>query len=121
MATKRFIRVHADLPLLNIEGAPATNADGPMTTSHATFVAYRTTNPAFTEGKPFTLDFIVSGDNIRAAFRGAAPGSHVCIDGEDYERLKRATEAGSYDAMHAGSLLPFIRAILDATSTAPAP
>ena len=126
---RRYIVVPEDLPLVEIDGVTPVkdrDTDKPITVSFQKFLEGRTTDPAYVSDTPrdpatvqWTMPMVVSGEAVRAAFRKEPPGAVVELDDDDYQRLKRGTEKGTYHAVAAASLIGFMRVVMDAKTEDP--
>ena len=118
MSLPRYIQVPADITLVDIAtGVTLMNAgSAPLTISFKSFICGTLLkDPKF--GK--TVSNVIAGAGIRAVLE--AGGQVLKLDGDDYELLKSVLEAPEtgYRAEVAIQIVPFFRAILDATTTDP--
>ncbi len=126
---RRYITVPEDLPLYEVDGVTQSkdkDTGKAITVPFEKFLEGRTCDPAYVSETPrdpltiqWTMPMIVSGEAVRAAFRGKPPGTVVVLDDDDYQRLKQATEKGTYHAVAAASLIPFMRVITGASTDDP--
>jgi hypothetical protein len=114
----RYIKILPDIGFTDVQGEPIKDDKGAQAFCPMfRFVVGRTTDPAFSENGQFAMADIVAGEEIRAAFR--AGKDFVELSDDLWQRLKRATELGSYDVRVAGCLMPFANAIVSATTVKP--
>ena len=126
---RRYITVPEPLPLFEIDGeTPVKDPDTgkAISVTFQKFLEGRTCDPAYVSDTPrdptsvqWTMPMVVSGESVRAAFRGKDPGTVVALDEDDYMRLKTATEKGAYHAVAAASLIGFMRGVTDAKTENP--
>lgn len=129
MAAKRYFRILPDITIMELDGKkPMVVNEEALVCSNETFIHARTTDPAFAGADPssdppkppvWSMRAVVSAETVRALVRGKEPGSLIEMDEDDWDRLRRATEKGTYSSLTAGSLIPFMRAICDASVTKP--
>jgi hypothetical protein len=107
------------------EGAPEGTLGEAAIVTFEKFIEERSVDDAFVSETPeqggarWTMPLIVSAENVRAAFRGKAPGTVVKLNGDSWQRLRRATENGNYNAFRAHSVIPFMRIVSDAKTEEP--
>lgn len=121
--TKRYFRILDSLKVYELDGKQARDreSDTPIEVSHAEFIRVRTIDPAFVSDTPkdptsvsWNMAAVVSGETVRAIVREKKPGDLVEMDEDDWQRLKRSVEKGSYNQVAGGSLIPFMREVCDA-------
>lgn len=124
---KRYIKVPKDIQIVDLTSnmplflGPQGGEQKPWVITFKGFVCGTLLkDPRF--GK--TVAAVISGAGIRTAIEAALSGSGeavIPLDGEDYELLKNVLEApeSGYNPEVAIQLIPFFRAILDATTTDP--
>lgn len=125
MSEKRYFKILPDITIMDLDGKkPMVGPDEEeLVCSNEQFIHARTTDPAYAGGdsgseppRPpnWSMRAIVSAETVRALVRGKVPGTIIALDEDDWERLKRATEKGTYSPITAGALIPFMREICDA-------
>jgi hypothetical protein len=116
---QRYIKIPTDIAIVDIEtGQPVLRAPNsvPMVISFKNFICGTLLkDPAF--GK--TVAAVIAGAGLRAAMETSQ--QVLKIEGDEYELLKKVLEApdSGYRSEIAIQLVPFFRAILDATTTDP--
>lgn len=130
MGDKRYFRILPDIKIMELDGKKPRRDknDEELVCSHHEFIGGRVIDPAFAGADPraeppkppiWDMRAVVSANTIQAIVRDKKPGDVVAIDEDDWERLKRGTEKGTYGADVAMSLIPFMREICDAKITKP--
>jgi hypothetical protein len=121
---KRYTPIPSDIQIVDLaSGEPlflgnAAGERSPWLVSFKAFVC-GTLLPDPKFGK--TASTVISGAGIRTALE--APGGFLVLEGDDWELLKSVLESpeNRYKPEVALQLIPFFRAILDATTTDPRP
>lgn len=116
---KRYIKVPAAVTCVSVDGRPVQDAVGsPVVVTFAMFVKGRCTDAAVFGA---SMKTIVAQQQIVTSLTKAEADSVWEIDLDNYELLLKSVESpGSpYEPMIAGSLLPFMFAIKDASREAP--
>lgn len=130
MGDKRYFKILPDIRLMELDGKKPMlgKDDEELVCSHQEFIGGRVVDPAFAGAdlkaeppKPPSWDMraTVAANTILAIVRDKKPGDVVAIDEDDWERLKRGTEKGTYAPQVAVNLIPFMREICDAKITKP--
>jgi len=119
---KRYTPIPSDIQIVDlVSGEPLFlgNAAGERSAWVVSFKGFvcGTLLPDSQFGK--TASTVISGSGIRTALE--APGGFLVLDGDDWELLKSVLESpeNRYKPEIALQLIPFFRAILDATTTDP--
>ena len=131
MGDKRYFKLLPDITIMQINGKKPMidkTTEEELICSHEEFIFGRTPDPAFAgydpraePPKPAIWDMraVAAQTAVQLALDGKKPGDIVELDESVWERLKRATESGTYDPIVARCLMPFMHAICDATLKKP--
>ena len=109
-----MILVPQDITCESIDGRPVTDPSGnPVVVSFASFIKGRLCDPVFGAG----MHSLVCQSDILIASRDCKPNESMVIDLDSYQLLLAAVESPTnpYEPLIAASLLPYMRAIKEAS------
>lgn len=115
----KYINTPADAALVQITGEPVLNEQGqPVLCKFSTFALGRLTDQAFAASG---MDGVLQVMKLREVLKDAQPGDVLAIEDADYKPLVQATRnpSAGYNMAIAHCLVPFMRAICEATNKPP--